>query len=312
MARKRIASLVVAALVVGVVTVGVAQAAGAGARHRTHSRHTASAAAAARSSTPIKHLVVIFQENVSFDHYFGTYPNATNPAGEPPFHAVAATPRRSTASTATLLTNNPNRANPPRLDRAQALTCDQDHGYTDEQKAYDMGLMDKFVQFTDVESCSPHRPGRATPRHGLLRRQHGHRAVELRPALRDERQLVRDDLRAVDAGRDQRDRREHVRRDLRPASAVNGDSVRPRPRARTPATPGHRRHRDRGRSTGDPDPNYDVCSATQDHAAADSTIQMGGQNIGDLLEPGRRHLGLVPGRLRQPELRLRASRAPMT
>ena len=28
------------------------------------------------TATPIKHLVVIFQENVSFDHYFGTYPNA--------------------------------------------------------------------------------------------------------------------------------------------------------------------------------------------------------------------------------------------
>ena len=28
------------------------------------------------TTTPIKHLVVIFQENVSFDHYFGTYPNA--------------------------------------------------------------------------------------------------------------------------------------------------------------------------------------------------------------------------------------------
>ena len=26
------------------------------------------------TATPIKHLVVIFQENVSFDHYFGTYP----------------------------------------------------------------------------------------------------------------------------------------------------------------------------------------------------------------------------------------------
>jgi phospholipase C len=30
-------------------------------------------------------VVVIFQENVSFDHYFATYPNATNPAGEPFF-----------------------------------------------------------------------------------------------------------------------------------------------------------------------------------------------------------------------------------
>ncbi len=35
------------------------------------------------TATPIKHLVVIFQENVSFDHYFGTYPNAVNPEGEP-------------------------------------------------------------------------------------------------------------------------------------------------------------------------------------------------------------------------------------
>src|SRR2546430_7600004 len=26
------------------------------------------------TATPIRHLVVIFQENVSFDHYFGTYP----------------------------------------------------------------------------------------------------------------------------------------------------------------------------------------------------------------------------------------------
>jgi hypothetical protein len=34
-----------------------------------------------RTTTPIKHLVVIFQENVSFDHYFGTYPKAANTSG---------------------------------------------------------------------------------------------------------------------------------------------------------------------------------------------------------------------------------------
>jgi phospholipase C len=32
------------------------------------------------TSAPVKHLVIIFQENVSFDHYFGTYPQATNGA----------------------------------------------------------------------------------------------------------------------------------------------------------------------------------------------------------------------------------------
>jgi phospholipase C len=45
-----------------------------------------------RTATPIKHLVVIFQENVSFDHYFGTYPNAANPKGEPAFFAAPGTP----------------------------------------------------------------------------------------------------------------------------------------------------------------------------------------------------------------------------
>lgn len=39
--------------------------------------------------TPIKHLVIIFDENNSFDHYFGTYPDAKNLVGETPFHAAA-------------------------------------------------------------------------------------------------------------------------------------------------------------------------------------------------------------------------------
>ena len=59
------------------------------------------------ASTPIKHLVVIFQENISFDHYFGTYPNALNPQGESSFHAVPNTPSVN-GLTDTLLNNNPN------------------------------------------------------------------------------------------------------------------------------------------------------------------------------------------------------------
>jgi phospholipase C len=42
--------------------------------------------------TPIKHLVVIFQENHSFDVYFGTYPIALNPPGQPAFRARPGTP----------------------------------------------------------------------------------------------------------------------------------------------------------------------------------------------------------------------------
>ena len=44
-----------------------------------------------RTATPIKHLVVIFDENESFDHYFGTYPYAANTDGTP-FHAKPGTP----------------------------------------------------------------------------------------------------------------------------------------------------------------------------------------------------------------------------
>jgi phospholipase C len=109
------------------------------------------------TATPIQHLVVIFQENVSFDHYFGTYPNATNPAGEPKFKALPNTPAVNGLS-AGLLNFNPNlnpangagASNPFRLDRSQAVTADQNHDYTAEQQAFDAGLMDLFP--TDTSS----------------------------------------------------------------------------------------------------------------------------------------------------------------
>jgi phospholipase C len=106
------------------------------------------------TKTPIKHLVVVFNENVSFDHYFGTYPNALNPEGEPVFEPAKNTQRdiNNLLSSPTLLTSNPNlnaangagATNPFRLDRTQANTSDQNHGYTSEQKAYDGGKMDLF------------------------------------------------------------------------------------------------------------------------------------------------------------------------
>jgi phospholipase C len=109
------------------------------------------------TTTPIKHVVVIFFENESFDHYFATYPNATNPSGEPKFVARGDTPAVNNLQSANLLTNNPNLAQPFRLDRSQAYTCDMDHDYTDEQKAVDGGLMDKFVQATASigTGCAP-------------------------------------------------------------------------------------------------------------------------------------------------------------
>jgi len=118
------------------------------------SRQSATPAfAPTRTTTPIQHLVVIFQENVSFDHYFGTYPQAQNPPGEPQFTALPGTPSVNGLDQQ-LLTNNPNEDNPSRLDRSQALTCDQDHGYQAEQQAFDHGLMDKFVQYTSGGGCT--------------------------------------------------------------------------------------------------------------------------------------------------------------
>ncbi|MHB1171561.1 MAG: phospholipase C [Lacisediminihabitans sp.] len=98
------------------------------------------------TTTPIKHVVVIYQENVSFDHYFATYPQAANPAGEPKFTASPETPSVNGLGASLLAPNNPNSVQPFRLGRNQAQTCDQDHGYKAEQKAFDSGLMDKFVE----------------------------------------------------------------------------------------------------------------------------------------------------------------------
>jgi phospholipase C len=85
------------------------------------------------ASAAIKHVVVIFGENISFDHYFGTYPNALNLPGETKFTPVANTPiPNNYVSNPGLLTANPNlnaqngtgATNPFRLPPQQALTSD--------------------------------------------------------------------------------------------------------------------------------------------------------------------------------------------
>jgi phospholipase C len=116
------------------------------------------------TATPIKHVVVIFGENISFDHYWGTYPYATNPAGEPKFYPAPGTPSVNGLSDG-LLSNNPNflntagngkgASNPFRLDRSQAATADQDHDYTPEQEAFHGGLMDSFPEYTGTPGPPP-------------------------------------------------------------------------------------------------------------------------------------------------------------
>ncbi len=118
---------------------------------------------AAGTTTPITHIVVIFNENISFDHYFGTYPVATNPQGEPAFKAAAGTPAVNGLSGA-LMTNNPNNVNtanatgamnPFRLDRSQAATADQNHNYGPEQTALHNGLVDLYPASVGVAGPQP-------------------------------------------------------------------------------------------------------------------------------------------------------------
>src|SRR5471030_2657448 len=129
--RKPISRVAVLSAGLGLVALGAAPLAAGGASE-------AAVAPTRATASPIKHLVVIFQENVSFDHYFGTYPKAANTSGQP-FHAAKDT-KPVNGLTHKLLTANPNGSNPRRLDPANindVLTCDQDHGYTDEQSAFD-------------------------------------------------------------------------------------------------------------------------------------------------------------------------------
>ena len=138
-----------------------------------------------RTATPIKHVVVIFGENISFDHYFGTYPKAQNNPGETRFNYIPSrhfghdvannliTPLDPTRDFApvrdvNLLTKNPNgpdgsgaafngtsAANPFRLAPSQAGTADQSHAPKPEQTAYDNGKVDQFPGSTGAAGPPP-------------------------------------------------------------------------------------------------------------------------------------------------------------
>jgi phospholipase C len=84
--------------------------------------------------SPIKHTIILYQENISFDHYFGTYGHGSNgiPAG-------------STLS----YTNGTQTWGPYAPTQlpgtTQSRTCDVDHSYTDMIRMVNHGAMDKFL-----------------------------------------------------------------------------------------------------------------------------------------------------------------------
>jgi phospholipase C len=114
------------------------------------------------SAAVIQHVVVIYDENESFNHYFGTYPNAQNNAGETSFTAAAGTPTPNNyISNPSLLTGNPNASNtanstgatnPFRLPPADAYLYTQTHFYPQEQEAFDNGNMDLFPKYVGASN----------------------------------------------------------------------------------------------------------------------------------------------------------------
>ena len=147
------------------------------------------AAAELATSTKIKHVVVIFGENISYDHYFGTYPIAQNNAGETAFSGIVSTPASNNLNTpmdttkgfapltgVDLINKNPNlnpangagAGNPFRLAPFSASTNDQGHNYKPEQQASDNGLMDLFPQFTGTAGPPPPDAGTEAATKGLV------------------------------------------------------------------------------------------------------------------------------------------------
>ena len=196
---------------------GVALAQSQPAKHGSQARHA--------PATPIRHVVVIYQENVSFDHYFGTYPHAANTDG----HAIHPGPgrrpstdcgrrsrgrcRRACATRSNLHHRPiPTPPNPQRLDssadRARRRSGSAHLRPGPQLLRRAEGLRRRPDGPASCGATGPvgHRTTGApcsAASDGLLRRQHRHRAVELRPALRHERRLLRHDVRALDPGRDQ-------------------------------------------------------------------------------------------------------------
>ncbi|MHC6594253.1 phospholipase C [Arthrobacter sp. C152] len=240
------------------------------------------------TATPIKHVVVIFQENVSFDHYFATYPQAANTAGETQqgagTKAASFTPSEDTpkdintlASAGLLAPNNPNSVQPARLSPMQAVTCDQDHGYNAEQKAYNGGLMDKFVQYTSRDACGTNQYGRP----GLTMDYYdgntvtgiwnyaqnyamsdNHFSTVFGPSTPGALNLVSGQTHGA---------KEYTAAGEPVATPATGSSAVRQPDAKGVGT-----------VINDPDPVYDDCS-NNSHAKTNNLAGMTGSNIGDLL-----------------------------
>ncbi len=111
-----------------------------------------------KTRTPIKHVILLLQENVAFDSMFGTYPIAQNLPGENPFFPLPGTQIPDNLLTIDPLTggnylttnrnvgqNGQGKVNPQRFAPNQELTSFESNGYTRLQIDVHNGLMDRYV-----------------------------------------------------------------------------------------------------------------------------------------------------------------------
>jgi len=246
------------------------------------------ASADAAPVTPIKHLVVLFDENVSFDHYFGTYPSAANTADEtlqgsgdqaPRFEAAPGSPTPNTFSRAGLAGEaNPNQYKPFRFTPGQAVTCDQDHAYDAEQKAMNGGKMDQFVQYTTKDKCASAGPNMYDHPGEVMGYYDGNTVTGLWNYAQN--YTLNDNYWTTQFGPST-----PGALNLIAGNTFGAQSYDPNTEKKTaaPAVVGATATAGGpGTIFDDADPIYDDCS-NKNHTGADAVIGMSGKNIGDLL-----------------------------
>jgi phospholipase C len=243
-----------------------------------HSNHESSVKGSMKTTTPIKHVVVIFGENVSFDHYFGTYPNAKNLPGEPTFVAKPNTPAvnglqpNALNGNRDLLTQNPNTAQPNRLGPDQAHTSGVDHGYYAEQNAFNGGKMDNFVDGTGH--------GKAA----VMNYYDGNTVTGLWNYAQNF--AMSDNSFNTTFGPSTPGALNLISGQIHGATAYENDKV----------VPNIPNEVENGSVIGDPDPKYDYAS---NHKGA--TAELSGKNIGDVLTQKNITWGWFQGGFRDPQ-----------
>lgn len=247
------------------------------------------------TATPVKHVVVLFDENISFDHYFATYPKAANTDGTH-FTASRKTPKDvDNLRTAGLLTKNPNQYAPKRLAPSQAMTCDQNHAYGPEQYAYNGGKNDQFVQNTGSGKCS----GTLFGEPGLVMDYYDGNTVTglwnyaQQYALND-RSFSSVYGPSTPGALNLVSGQTHGVVSMDPASGTENPERTATPDSYTVQSPDAKGV---GTVVNDPDPAYDDCS-DKDHTSENALAAMQGRNIGDVLNSKQVSWGWFQGGFR--------------